>query len=261
MSGNALIGSFPEIGAGGYTSIDGTIEFYTRINALLRPDMAVLDFGAGRGAALRDDPCFYRRGLRYLRGKVAKVVACDVDDAVLDNPGADETQVIKPDAPLPFADRSFDLIVGDFVFEHIQDSALVAAELSRVLKPGGWICARTPNKYGLVSLATRLIHNSQHASLLRWAQPGRKAEDVFPTSFCLNSRRAIAQNFPPHSFDNFTYRYEAEPAYVFNNRMVLTTMLLLNRLIPPMMKSGLFVFLRKRSPAQFQPHQVKVARI
>jgi SAM-dependent methyltransferase len=247
MNSNVLVGSFPEIGAGGYTCIDGTVEFYTRINALLQPDMAVLDFGAGRGAALMDDPCGYRRRLRHLQGKVAKVVACDVDDAVLDNPGADEKHVIEPDAHLPFADQSFDLIIGDFVFEHIQNSALVVAELSRVLKPGGWICARTPNKYGLISLATRVIHNSQHASLLRWAQPGRKARDVFPTSFCLNSRREIAQSFPPETFDNFTYRYEAEPAYVFNNRMVLTTMLVLNRLIPPVMKSGLFVFLRKRT--------------
>ena len=38
---------FPEVGAGGFTSLDGTIEFYTRINALLAPDMAVLDFGGG----------------------------------------------------------------------------------------------------------------------------------------------------------------------------------------------------------------------
>lgn len=45
---------FPEIEVGGFTSIDGTIEFYTRISALLNPSMTVLDFGAGRGAALTD---------------------------------------------------------------------------------------------------------------------------------------------------------------------------------------------------------------
>lgn len=40
-------GWFPEVGAGGFTSLDGTIEFYTRINALLASDMTVLDFGGG----------------------------------------------------------------------------------------------------------------------------------------------------------------------------------------------------------------------
>lgn len=46
----ALTVAFPEIGAGGYTSRDGTVEFYGRVQALLRPTMHVLDFGAGRGA-------------------------------------------------------------------------------------------------------------------------------------------------------------------------------------------------------------------
>ena len=44
-----------------------------------------------------------------LRGKVKKVIACDVDEVVLSNPGADEAVVIQPDAPLPFAD---DALIG-----------------------------------------------------------------------------------------------------------------------------------------------------
>ena len=39
--------------------MDGTIEFYTRVNMLLESDMTVLDFGAGRGAALKDGEYSY----------------------------------------------------------------------------------------------------------------------------------------------------------------------------------------------------------
>jgi len=237
---------FPEVGAGGFTSLDGTIELYTRINALLEPAMTVLDFGAGRGAALTESECAYKKKLMTLKGKVAKVIACDVDEAVLHNPGADEAVVIQPEAPLPFADETFDLIVSDFVFEHIAKPALVSTELHRILKPGGWICARTPNRYCLVSLLTRLIHNSRHSRLLRWVQPERKSIDVFPTVFKLNSKRAIAHWFGLDAFDNYTYRYEAEPSYFFNRRAVFALMLLINRLSPPVMKSNLFVFLRKK---------------
>lgn len=81
---------FPEVGAGGFTSRDGTIEFYNRINALLMPSMTVLDFGGGRGATLTDGDCNYKKKLMTLKGKVRKVIACDVDEAVLQNPGADE---------------------------------------------------------------------------------------------------------------------------------------------------------------------------
>ena len=239
-------GWFPEVGAAGFTSLDGTIEFYTRINALLEPSMTVLDFGAGRGATLADSDCDYKKQLMTLRGKASKVIACDVDEAVLDNPGADTAIVIQVDELLPFADGTFDLIVSDFVFEHIADPAPVSAELSRILKPGGWICARTPNKYCLISLMTRLIRNSRHSRLLRWVQPERKSIDVFPTVFKLNSKRDISAWFRPEAFDNFTYRYEAEPSYFFNSRSVFALMLLLNRLSPPMMKTALFVFLRKK---------------
>jgi len=177
-----------------------------------------------------------------LKGKAAKVIACDVDEAVLHNPGADETVVIQPEASLPFADDMFDLIVSDFVFEHIANPALVSAELRRILKSGGWICARTPNKYCLISLVTRLIKNSRHPEV----QPERKSIDVFPTVFKLNSKRDIGSWFKPDAFDDFTYRYEAEPSYFFNSRAVFALMLLINRLSPPVLKLNLFVFLRKK---------------
>ena len=238
--------SFPEVEAGGYTSVDGTIEFYGRIQSLLRPDMQVLDFGAGRGAGLRDDTVVYRKDLRALQGKAAKVTVCDVDKAVLDHPATDEAVVIEPNAPLPFSDGAFDLIVCDFVFEHIVDPALVSVELSRILRPGGWICARTPNKYCLISLATRMIHNSLHSKILKWVQPERQSIDVFPTAFKLNSKSAIMAWFGQGAFDNFTYRYEPEPSYFLNSGVVFKLMLLFNVLAPSVMKSSLFVFLRKK---------------
>ena len=237
---------FPEIGAGGFSSLDGTIEFYTRINALLESDMNVLNFGAGRGAALTESECNYKKQLMTLRGKAAHVIACDIDDVVLNNPGADEVIVAQRDKPLPFNDGAFDLIVSDYVFEHIEDPELVSAELQRILKPGGWICARTPNKYSLISLVTRLVHNSQHPMILSWAQPDRKMIDVFPTVFKLNSKRDIARWFPSETFDSFIYRYEAEPSYFFTRSTIFALMLLINQFSPPVMKSSLFIFLRKK---------------
>ncbi len=237
---------FPETGAGAYTSIDGTVEFYTRVQSLLREGMEVLDFGAGRGAALQMDTSPFRRSLRNLRGKAARVVACDVDEAVRQNPGADEVFVIRPNERLPFPNEVFDIILSDFVFEHIDDPNAVSEELNRVLKPGGWICARTPNRYCLVSLAARLVHGSMHSWVLQWVQPERSAVDVFPTVYKLNSKSQIARWFPADKFENFTYRYESEPSYVFDNTYIMGAALAINRLLPPIMKSGLFVFLRKR---------------
>jgi SAM-dependent methyltransferase len=244
---SVLATAFPEVGAGGYTRMDGSVEFYSRVQALLRPDMRVLDYGAGRAHWFEDDVCQYRRSVRQIKGKVKELVACDVDPAVTSNRSADTVVEIAADQPLPFADDSFDLIVADYVFEHIQDPQQVANELGRVLAPGGWICARTPNALGYVALCSRLINNRFHVKMLGLVQPHRKAMDVFPTVYRLNTLGAIRKYFPTARYDNYAYRYNAEPAYFFGSRVVFACLRLVHWLLPPQCASQLFVFLRRRS--------------
>lgn len=236
---------YPEAAISGYTSVDGTIEFYGRVNSILDDSMRVLDFGAGRAAWLDDDTCDYRRKLRNIRGRVARLVGCDIDEAVNRNEAVDERLQIRTGEKLPFEDESFDLILSDYTFEHIANPGEVSAEFRRILKAGGWICARTPNKYSYISFLTRMIRNRSHANVLKSAQPERKEIDVFPTTFLLNSRRDIDKYFPTESFDNFTYSYEAEPAYHFNSKLIFALMLGMNRMLPDFLKVNLFVFLRK----------------
>ena len=236
---------YPEVNISGYTSVDGTVEFYARINSLIDESMTVLDFGAGRAAWNEDDPCAYRKKLRNMKGKVRKVIGCDVDEAIYLNNSVDDKVVIQIGKKLPFDDGSIDLIICDYTFEHVANPEEISKEFFRILRPGGWVCARTPNKYSYVSIITRLIKNKHHSKLLKYAQPYRKEIDVFPTVFKLNSIREISRYFDGSRFSNFTYRYEAEPSYFFSNRFVFSSMVVLNRLLPSVLKSNLFVFLKK----------------
>lgn len=61
----------PESKFGGFSNIDGTIAFYTRVNPLLASSSIVLDVGCGRGI-YNKDLVILRRNLRILRGKVKK---------------------------------------------------------------------------------------------------------------------------------------------------------------------------------------------
>lgn len=243
---NVIAAFHPEVKISGYTSGDGTIEFYNRIRSLLKPTMVVLDFGAGRGAWLEEDPCEFSVRTRTIRGQVARYVGCDVDTAVLHNSSLDERVVIDTGKPLPFADGQFDIIISDYTLEHIGEPRELASELCRVLRSGGWICARTPNKYGYISILTRLVGNASHSRILRFAQPGRKERDVFPTHFRLNTLRALRKYFPPSDFEHMTYRYEAEPSYFFNSRVVFWLMSAVNKVLPRQFSSTLLVFLRKK---------------
>ena len=237
---------YPEVNISGYTSVDGTVEFYSRINSLINDSMTVLDFGAGRAAWYEDDSCIYRKKIRTIKGKVLKIKGCDVDDAIFANKSINESIKIEIGKGLPFEDNSFDLIVSDYTFEHIANPSEVAKEFNRILKSGGWICARTPNKYSYVSVLTRLISNVHHKKVLKRAQPERKEIDVFPTTFKLNSISDISKYFDDGCFDNFTYRYEAEPAYHFNSKLLFAFFLMLNKFVPSPMKVNLFIFLRTK---------------
>ena len=238
---------FPEAGAGGYSSVDGTVEFYSRVGSLLRDDMTVLDFGAGRGGWFEDDPVEYRRTKRLLKGRVREVLGCDVDAAVLENRAVDRAFVCDIGSRLELGDSSIDLIICDYVFEHVADPAWLGAEFERILKPGGWICGRTPGKYSYVALAARAVPNRLHGQVLGSVQPGRKTVDVFPTVYRMNTRKALASVFPRERYEDCTYYYAGEPAYHFGSAVMYQFLRFIAWVSPRPFYANLFVFLRKKS--------------
>jgi SAM-dependent methyltransferase len=239
--------AFPENAAGGFSRWDGTVQFYQRVRALLAPGQVVLDFGAGRGAAYYEDSSTYRKSLRDLRGEGRRIVGADVDPVVCGNPWMDESIVIDIASPLPFPDSTFDLIVSDSTFEHVQDESRIAGELDRILKVGGWICARTPNRYGYVAIANRIMPGRVGNSLVRSAQPDRKAQDIFPAHYRMNTMRKLRRLFPTSRYNHMSFAFDSEPRYHFNSRTMFYLLLGLHGLTPQALRNTLMVYVHKRS--------------
>jgi SAM-dependent methyltransferase len=251
-----MIYFFPEIEAGGFSRIDSTIQFYTRINALLNSNLMLLDFGAGRGISHLEDTVPYRRELRNFRGKVREVIGADVDPVVATNPSLDRAVVLDPAGTIPLSDECVHVIVSDFTFEHISDPSRTARELNRILIPGGWICARTPNKYGYIAVASQLIPEVLRMHILRLVQPRREEQDVFKTFYRLNTLHALKRYFSPADYEYFVYSWDAEPAYHAHSKALFRLLLMIHRVTPPMLRTLLLIFLRKRQkPNRNRPDQ------
>ena len=236
---------FQEVSVSGFSHIDQEVAFFTQVAALIRPDHFLLDFGAGRGEFFHDEPVRHRKLLQDFRGRVAHVDGCDLDEAVLGNPTLDAAEVIRPGEPLPYEDARFDIVVSRYVFEHIEDPEWAAGELLRVTKPGGWICALTPNKWGYVAIAARLVPNRLHARLLGRIQPHRKDEDVFPTAYRLNTPADVRRHFS-RGGRLFHYSNSAVPSYHFGSALLLRLLLLLHRLLPPKLDLSLALFIQRQ---------------
>jgi SAM-dependent methyltransferase len=203
--------AFPEVAAGGFTRWDGTVQFYTRVNALIDCRMTVLDLGPGRGGLHQSNPTFSSR-LASLKGKVEEVIGLDIDQAVLQNPSLDRAMVYDG-TKIPLDDDSVDFIVSDYVFEHVESPEHLAMELQRILRPGGWICARTPNIMSILVLFSAIARGRSHLSLLRYLQPHRAVYDVFPAFYRMNSISKIQDLFKPDRWLNSSYTWSPEPGY------------------------------------------------
>jgi SAM-dependent methyltransferase len=229
---------------------DGRLLFYTIVADLLKPTDLVLDFGAGRGLQVGAAEG-YLKGLIDFKGRCSRIIGVDPDEVVLQNPYLDEAHVLGADGRIPIPNESVDLVVAYAVLEHIPEPASAVAELLRVLKPGGWFCAWTPNKWGYVGVAARAVPNRLHARIAKAAVrgDGRDARDVFPTVYRLNTVRDVRKHFSAPQWDNFSFTANGSPSYHFGSVFLARVWKLVMALSPPPFRKTLYVFARKDADA------------
>jgi SAM-dependent methyltransferase len=231
---------YPESRFGGFSDVDGSISFFTRINALLDPAWTVLDVGCGRGE-YAEDTVPYRRALRILKGKVAKVIGLDVDPVGRQNPCLNEFRLLESET-WPVESDSIDLIICDQTLEHVPNPDALFSEARRTLRNGGYLCIRTPNRWGYPALVATVVPNKHHARVVGAVQENRMAHDVFPTVYRCNSKRKVLAAMRKHGFDAVVYGYDAEPSYLAFSRIAFRLGMLYMRLSPPLPRAVLFAF-------------------
>lgn len=239
---------YPESRFGDYHAHDGAVAFYTRVQALADKDFVVCDFGCGRGFH-KDLYRGFARDLQILKGKTARVIGVDVDQYGVDNPYIDEFRLIDlANGRIPVDDASVDLVVTEWVVEHLPDPLQSFSEIRRILKPGGYVCIRTPNLWHYSCLGALLIPDRLHAAVRRTLKHPHETEDVFPTLYRCNTAGRMTKTLAGLGFDTCVRRHRSQshlaetgPVLGFLGEMV-------ERFSPQILRAELHGFGRKLGP-------------
>lgn len=119
----------------------------------LEPARHALDVGCGDGAV-------------SAAVRAEQITLADVSTVALGRargrlPAAEAVE-LEPDAPLPFADGTFDLVVCTETIEHVHDLQLFLSEVRRVLEPRGRLALTTPANPVLIPAPDPLSPHLRH---------------------------------------------------------------------------------------------------
>lgn len=180
---------------------------------------ALLDIGAGAGiiAAMN------------FKGLARKVVGLDPDPRVIENPNLDEAYIGVGEL-LPFEDNIFDIVIMDNVAEHLVNPEEVFAAIFRVIKPGGVLLFKTPNRFHympVVAMLTPVVFH-RYFNKLR----GRQAVDTFPTQYKANSKGQVNKLAEIVGFRSTRIRLiEGRPEYLRINAILYSLGLVYERIM------------------------------
>jgi SAM-dependent methyltransferase len=98
---------------------------------------------------------------------------------------------------LPFADRSFDAVAVVDMMEHVPDEAAFAAELARILKPGGRLVVNTPlhKRSALRRLRHALGQTDEKHGHLRPGYTPERLRDVLAGPFVVEEHHTYSRFF------------------------------------------------------------------
>jgi SAM-dependent methyltransferase len=133
------------------------------------PGMKVLDLGCGNGAYLE-----------RLTAEDAWPVGVDISAGMLASAG--RYPLVNADATcLPFADRSFGVVLAAHMLYHVAGLAAAISEMRRVLAPGG-ICLAVTNGEAHIASLRQLVEQAVARST-----PGWKMRDPATVAFSLGN--------------------------------------------------------------------------
>lgn len=212
---------YPGMSRLGYSPVDGTQMFYSRVNTLCaeKEKTTIIDYGASDGASIQASRGWLRQMLLPMG---SYRIGVDVDMRVMKNPFCEEAYVLlaKDDYKIPLQESTADVVVCDWVIEHLPSPERAFSDIFRVLKPGGWFCARTANIHHYAFFVANLVKNTRLERLLLNAAQNER--ESWPKAYRSNTPGHLKQDLIRCGFSSpIIIPWEPEPGYLMKRLSTL----------------------------------------
>jgi len=127
-----------------------------------------------------------------------KVIAVDIDKQAIGNNKYASQKIVANIEKLPMIKSgSIDVVLSEWVIEHLREPQEAFKETARVLKKGGLYIFETPNTRNFIIKIIRLakrISNKKTQKLSAKYLLDKKEEDIFPAYYRANSAEFLDEN-------------------------------------------------------------------
>lgn len=189
-----------------YPEFQETIDIFKKIGPrLIKKDDRILNIGAGRVSRLEQ---FFAQ---------AKIVyGLDPDRKALMANRRLTRKIVGVAENIPLPDNSVDLVILEWVLEHLQEPEKALSEISRVLAPGGKVIFAAPNLLNpiifLLATVKKLSNYFSQRIVVRLLLD-RERKDVYKAYYKINTRRRLIRTFQKFNFKIIGWQTTGCPGY------------------------------------------------
>lgn len=157
--------------------------FYQWVNEESVSDKVLLNVGCGSKSVLLP-----------LYPKFSKVIGLDIDEKALSSHQGLTGRIVGTMENIPLPESSVDIMVAEWVLEHLPKPGRAFEEISRVLKPGGCFILLTPNLYSPMIMGGKILKfllGEERISRLVFFLTGRPEEETFCHYYLANTKSQL----------------------------------------------------------------------
>ena len=192
--GEKLNKMYPKFKTGGYF-------FRKYLKNYVNNNSIILDAGCGNNGIISEFKSISRL-----------IIGIDINEKLLSENKIVNKKIIADLEDIPLDSNSVDIVISEFVLEHLRNPSLAFKEMLRVLKPKGVFIFITPNSLNPIMTLSKILPHTFH-SLLRITLL-KKEEETHPTYYRANTYQKLLKLGKAAGFYNCEIARAGNPEYL-----------------------------------------------